>query len=95
MTEEEFKNLEVDKTFKMGNKTLIVKEAEINDCTGCFFYENRSECEEVLKKIVPACASWARKDKKSVIFKEFECKEMGTILKEVCSTVGTVSFFKK
>lgn len=72
MTDEEFKNLEVDKNFKMGNKTLIVKEAEINDCTGCFFYEDRRDCEDALKNKTPACAGWARKDKKSVIFVEVE-----------------------
>lgn len=64
------KNLEVGKTFIFGDTILEVKEAEINDCTGCFFYKNRRACEDRLKNKVPACASWARKDKKSVIFKE-------------------------
>lgn len=95
MTREEFRNLPIGEYFKMGNKTLIVKESDINDCTGCFFNEKSSECEDVLKNIVPACASWARKDKKSVIFKEFEYKEMKSILKEVCATVGIVTFTKK
>lgn len=43
MTDKEFRNLEVGKTFVYKNKKLIVKEAEINDCTGCFFYEDRRD----------------------------------------------------
>lgn len=75
MTKEEFKNLEVGRTFAYKNKKLIVKEAEINDCTGCFFYKNTApDCEGILKEVAPGCASWARKDKKSVVFKEVrEC----------------------
>ncbi len=68
----EFRNLEIGRIFTYKNQKLIVKEAEINDCTGCFFYEDRRDCEDKLKNKTPACASWARKDKKSVIFKEVE-----------------------
>lgn len=70
MEDKEFINLEVGKTFKSGNITLIVKEVDINDCDGCFF--RGRDCEEELKETVPACANWARKDKKSVVFKEVE-----------------------
>lgn len=74
MTDKEFRNLEVGKTFVYKNKKLIVKEVEINDCTGCFFYEDKRDCEDKLKNKTPVCASWARKDKKSVVFKEVrEC----------------------
>lgn len=95
MIDEEFKNLEVGKTFKMGNKTLKVKESDINECSGCFFYENRLDCEDVLKNKAPACASWARKDKKSIVFVEVQEKEKKTLLEEICATVGVVTLPKK
>lgn len=72
MTDKEFKNLEIGRIFTYKNKKLIIKEAKINDCTGCFFYEDRRDCEDKLKNKTPACASWARKDKKSVIFIEVD-----------------------
>lgn len=72
MTDKEFKDLEVGRIFTYKNLKLIVKEAKNGDCSGCFFYENRRDCEDALKSKAPACASWARKDKKNVVFVEVE-----------------------
>lgn len=68
MEDKEFKNLEVGRKFDYKNLKLIVKEVDNDVCTGCFFCKYRQDCEDKLKDKVPACASWARKDKKSVIF---------------------------
>lgn len=71
MSNTEFRNLQVGKTFTFRDKTLKVEEVDINECEGCFFYKNTApDCEGILKEVAPGCASWARKDKKSVIFKE-------------------------
>lgn len=67
MTDKEFQNLEVGKTFKSGNTTLIVEEVDSSSCAGCFF-----KGKTCIVAIAPDCSGRFRKDKKDVIFKEVE-----------------------
>lgn len=65
MKKKEFK---VGEEFQLGLKRLTVKQGG-EDCLGCWFAENNvTNC----IKMVGACNSRAREDKKNVIFKEIE-----------------------
>lgn len=66
MTKKDFENLEIGKTFVVGNKTLKVKKA-INLCQGCYFEDITMYCKECKDyELIPTCA---RKDH-HVIFTE-------------------------
>jgi|GEM_PF-5950148 len=76
MTKEEFKNLEVGKTFSYKGKILQINKNEKNycTCTGCYFRNYLySECLYLYRQgIIPQCTSLGRKDRNNVIFKEVE-----------------------
>lgn len=56
MTKKEFENLEIGKTFIIGNKTLKVKRAT-NLCQGCYFEDITMYCKECKDyELIPTCA---------------------------------------
>ena len=64
---EEFRNLEVGKTFTFLDKTLkVVKNTNIG-CHSCFFNENKDYC--CYREVLPYCDGFGRNDSK-IIFKE-------------------------
>lgn len=76
MTQEEFNNLGVGKTFALGCRKFRVVEADEYDiCVGCHFDENNTYCgcgDLQAEEFLPECFGNNRKDKKNVIFKEVE-----------------------
>ena len=75
---ENFKNLEVGKTLKVGNKELRVEQAETqNSCGNCIFKSKDVDCcylQEI--QIIPECDAIYRADNKSVVFVEMQNKKM-------------------
>lgn len=66
MTKEEFKYLEVEKTFVVGNKKLRVK-VEEKLCQGCYFEDLIMYCKEFTDyELIPAC----NREDHSVVFAE-------------------------
>ena len=74
MTREEFRNLEVEETFNVKNKKIIVSLAETDmSCKGCIFNKVGIDCITLQSKgIIPECDVYFRDDHKSVIFAEVE-----------------------
>lgn len=74
MTIEEFINLPVGETFKMGNKTLKVCK-DYWDCKRCFFKKvgyGKGCCKLQDYGMLPQCANCFREDKTDVYFEEVE-----------------------
>lgn len=71
MTKEEFKNLEVGKTFTLGSRKFIVIESGI-DCSECCFDKLEDcPCSSMrINNFIPECSGRIRKDAKDVIFVE-------------------------
>lgn len=69
-----FKNLEVGKTFKAGNRKLKVQLAETTtSCKGCVFGGCNTECCLLQEMgIIPECDSIYRTDNESVVFVEVQ-----------------------
>lgn len=80
MSTEEFMNLEIGKTFKLGRTKFEIKELDEkngNHCKECYFDRGNShlncfgiDLQE--EHIIPYCHSLSRRDKKNIIFKEEE-----------------------
>lgn len=75
MSNKEFYNLEVGKTFVCGNKILLVIEIKKESCEKCIMNDPYSNCYFLQKiGIIPYCSCRDRKDRKNVIFKELKMK---------------------
>lgn len=74
MNREEFLNLGIGESFRLGyRKFTVVESDEDNGCEGCFFDEGYGACIEMeIKKFIPKCSKHSRKDRKNVIFVEVE-----------------------
>lgn len=70
--------LKIGEEFQLGDRRFRIEKEGEEFCEGCFFLSTVSNdvCEELkLYDILPQCASYCRKDKTSVIFKEVENNE--------------------
>ncbi|WP_294660353.1 hypothetical protein [uncultured Fusobacterium sp.] len=73
MTDKEFQNLEVGKTFYLGNKKLWVSESDKKSCEYCMLNNEKIDCATLLKiGVIPECYFVYREDNKSVVFIEVE-----------------------
>lgn len=76
MTKEEFLNLEIGKTFTVGNITLVVSKDK-NYCRECYFEDTGTTCGYAQRKgMMPMCDFDCRKDRTGVIFIEVEDESM-------------------
>lgn len=70
MTDKEFRNLEVGKTFIVGNKNIYVKKVGYTECDFCFF-KHISCCLSLQEvEVIPFCYAGDREDEENVIFME-------------------------
>ena len=77
MSEKEFMNLEIGKTFNIGyRKFEVVKiTTEYNCCENCFFDKDDGFCTCIgldmqVEGLIPYCSNYNRTDNKNIIFKE-------------------------
>lgn len=76
MTEKEFRNLGIGKTFNANGKRFIVVESSYAVCKGCLFYDNNSfDCSEWASDL-PYCCGSVREDNKYVKFKEVKVDDV-------------------